>query len=419
MMISGIVVLLLLLPSRTLSQTTHSGQPNQHAKCHTDDDAWPKLWLDVVLLIDNSAAQTQNNFDAMIAQIDEIWKVGSGGPTVGQAKAKTRVAVVTFDTQARIVADFDKQNSNTDLTNVLKGIRQTTSLTVDGSNALQTAGAIFATELRLNVPNVIIVYTANWAGDGACQIAESVQENVVIIVVAFKNRNQQTPQIPACIYSPGENYTATQPNLKETLLESLSFVNCFCVGQDLSRNHVGSLRQKASRATHQVWDQFWLPRADKKYYLRDKWAECVQESTTASSNHDTALSACHVNKNYLPNEFSLAKHQFLINAAEGQLTTQWIGLQYDPINKQWFWDNYNRTTNESDRIPASPGAYTYWNPNQPDLANNQYCVKEAPGTGSQSLRWTSAPCTGLQLAYHSQYLCQQNACDALNYCSDY
>uniref|UniRef100_A0A914WA24 VWFA domain-containing protein n=1 Tax=Plectus sambesii TaxID=2011161 RepID=A0A914WA24_9BILA len=354
-MISGIIVLLLLLPSRTLSQTTHSGQPNQHAKCHTDDDAWPKLWLDVVLLIDNSAAQTQTNFDAMLEQIGEIWQAGAGGPIVSQATAKTRVAVVTFDTHARVVANLDELHSNTDLTNVLRGLRQTTSLTVDGSNALSAAGALFAPNARgnrPNVPNVIIILTADWAGNDACQIAESIHESAIILAVTFENRHQDAPTIPACVYSPDELYTAKNPDLDVIMLTSLSLANCFCVGQVLSRNHVGSLPQKVSRASHQVWDQFWLPRADKKYYLRDKWAECVQESTTASSNHDTALNECHANKNYLPNEFSLEKHQFLIDVANGKLVTQWIGLQYDSMNKQWFWDNYDRIMNQTIRTPV-------------------------------------------------------------------
>ena len=35
---------------------------NQHAKCSNGTDAYPFLWLDVVLLIDNSADQTLVNF---------------------------------------------------------------------------------------------------------------------------------------------------------------------------------------------------------------------------------------------------------------------------------------------------------------------------------------------------------------------
>uniref|UniRef100_A0A914X5A8 C-type LECtin n=1 Tax=Plectus sambesii TaxID=2011161 RepID=A0A914X5A8_9BILA len=430
MMISPIALSLLLLPNLVLSQTTvqmttagqtNPGNSNTHIKCNVDSNAWPKLWLDVVLLIDTSAAQTKQNFDSMISQIQEIWQSGSGGPIVGQGQMQTRVAVVTFDTTTNVVANLNQFNSNTELINTLQAVRQSTAQTVDGSNALQAAGALLAAGFngnRPNAPNVVIVYTADWAGNDPCQISESVLQNGVVLTVLFKNRNGLSPAVPQCVYTPGEVYNATNGNLDVITLTSLSYANCFCVGQGNPGGSHRALNEKASRDT-QVWYQFWLPQADNNYYLRDKWGECVQVPTTASSNHDTSASACHINGFSLPNEFSNAKHQFLLKIAQqGTLTSQWIGLQYDATYRQWYWDN--QLGNVAGRVPMNPGDFTYWNPNQPDMSNNQYCVRETPATnGQQGYKWSTVPCQGFLLQYHSQYLCQQPACDAMNYCTNF
>uniref|UniRef100_A0A914WWT0 C-type lectin n=1 Tax=Plectus sambesii TaxID=2011161 RepID=A0A914WWT0_9BILA len=396
--------------------------PNQDAKCHNGSEAWPKLWLDVVLLIDKSAAQTKVNFDAMILQIEEIWATNSGGPIVSQATARTRVGVVAFDTQATVVADLTQLKTNDDLTNALNGITQTSATTVDGSNALQAAGSLFGQNVagdRPNAPNVIIIYSADWAGNDACQISASILENTVVVAVKFKNRNQASPTIPSCVYSPGEIYDASNPNLDVTLLESLAFANCFCIGQNMPGNHGKSLQQKTSRVDHQVWYQLWLPQADNNYYLRDKWGECVL-ITPASSNHDTAAQACHDDGNFLPNEFNMIKHQFVMNiAATVQMISQWIGLQYDPVARQWFWDDFNRVTGQYAQRPANPGDYVYWNPNQPDTTGNKNCVRETPSLNGPGFKWSSVQCNGFQDQYHSRFLCQTIACDAFNYCSNY
>jgi hypothetical protein len=137
-------------------------------------------------------------------------------------------------------------------------------------------------------------------------------------------------------------------------------------------NHGGSMRHKTSLAENEVWYQFWNARNDQGYYLRDKWAECVQEATSTSSNHETSLKACHDDQNFLPNEFNDPKHQFLLSKiatvskstvcfntqfAEvgqvGSLLTQWVGLQYDPNVGQWFWDGFDPISNQPTRTPVN------------------------------------------------------------------
>ncbi len=69
----------------------------------------------------------------MMEQIKHIWQPGAGGLTVGQEKTKTRVSIVTFDTDAQVVAELGDFTSNDDLINALSSINQTTAQTVDGS----------------------------------------------------------------------------------------------------------------------------------------------------------------------------------------------------------------------------------------------------------------------------------------------
>ncbi len=68
----------------------------------------------------------------MITQIGAIWTSDSGGATVGQATARTRVAVVTFDRTATVVAELDKIRSNDELITILNSIKQTDVPGVDG-----------------------------------------------------------------------------------------------------------------------------------------------------------------------------------------------------------------------------------------------------------------------------------------------
>lgn len=67
----------------------------------------------------------------MIASIIEIWQ-NIGGPIVSQERAKTRVGIITFDGQARIIATLDQIRSNADLIEVLNKITPTNSSTVNG-----------------------------------------------------------------------------------------------------------------------------------------------------------------------------------------------------------------------------------------------------------------------------------------------
>uniref|UniRef100_A0A914WAC4 VWFA domain-containing protein n=1 Tax=Plectus sambesii TaxID=2011161 RepID=A0A914WAC4_9BILA len=220
-MIFAIALSLFLLPNLVLSQTT-----NQHILCNVGQTAWSKLWLDVVLLIDNSALQLKSNFDIMISQIQEIWQPGIGGPTVGQGPKQTRVAVVTFDTGTKVVANLNQFNSNADLISNLQAIRQTSALTVDGLHALLTAGNLLvqgAAGNRPNAPNVIIIYTANWAGRDPCATAYSVHQDSIVLVILFQNPDAVTLVVPQCVYSPGEVYNRTDPYLDVNMLTSLSY----------------------------------------------------------------------------------------------------------------------------------------------------------------------------------------------------
>uniref|UniRef100_A0A914V3T2 C-type lectin domain-containing protein n=1 Tax=Plectus sambesii TaxID=2011161 RepID=A0A914V3T2_9BILA len=237
-----------------------------------------------------------------------------GGPIVGQGQKQTRVAVVTFDIQANAVANLNQFHSNADLISNLQGIRQTSAQTVD---AVCKELALFSLKVLLEI--------------------------------------EQMPQMSSS--------------------STLQIVNCFCVNQGIPIGNSRLLSQRTSRDS-QVWYQFWLPQADKNYYLRDKWAECVQVPTTASSNHDTAAAACHKDGYSVPNEFSYAKHQFLIStfafllssvscksvisemAQEGTLTSQWIGLQYDTTYRQWFWDN--QKGHSAGRVPVTIKVLMEW-----------------------------------------------------------
>ena len=55
----------------------------------------------------------------------------------------------------------------------------------------------------------------------------------------------------------------------------------------------------------------------------------------------------------------------------------------------------------------STGDYTNWDTNQPDITDQKYCVR----IQSDTFRWNTVQCTGIQPQYDNPFLCQSQACE--------
>lgn len=84
-------------------------------------------------------------------------------------------------------------------------------------------------------------------------------------------------------------------------------------------------------------------------------SECLDPGMAHPPNNDALCYCCPINL-HLPisdSVFSLLQLLFADFAQAGNILTQWIGLQYDPSLRQWYWDYFDQSSNRTTRVPVS------------------------------------------------------------------
>uniref|UniRef100_A0A914DPC5 VWFA domain-containing protein n=1 Tax=Acrobeloides nanus TaxID=290746 RepID=A0A914DPC5_9BILA len=121
------------------TQQTTTISPTSAAECSMDALS---AYLDVILLIDTSNNMGSSNLQ-QIANITSsiLQKFSIGNQPAIQAR-NTRVAVVTYDTQATIVANYTNINSIGDVSNLLNGLSVSTHSDVNIYDAFVKANYI-------------------------------------------------------------------------------------------------------------------------------------------------------------------------------------------------------------------------------------------------------------------------------------
>ncbi|VDK44432.1 unnamed protein product [Cylicostephanus goldi] len=271
-----------------------------------------KLWLDVVVAIDNSLGMTMEGMAQVIADLGTVFDP----TTIAQGEGHhTRIGILTYGTTAKAV-DF-----------VDCALRC----------ALMKAEELFAegrpAGVRENVKQVIIIYASVYKelhfGD-ATQLADQIKiSGKDIIVVAFDQGGRPNAILELRkIATEGYFFMNTNANLAGEIQHALCQINCFCRKQ---------------------WMQYSLDSV--------KYGSCLRIGGI-DSNWNLAKRSCirigH-ESGHLATVLDHAKHTFIASMFRNDYRMEppymyHIGLSYDKANGGYFWEQPKESNPE--RIPV-------------------------------------------------------------------
>ncbi|PAV76129.1 hypothetical protein WR25_20385 [Diploscapter pachys] len=336
------------------------------------------LWLDVVVLIDNSQAMGCDALNKAAVNIATVFGQSNISQALGQT---TRVAIVTYGQTATVqynLTAFDDTRTfiNTIFDVVNKLTTEPTSYIYTG---LGTARDVLydgrVNGKRDNVRQAIIVYASDYKSQGQdkdpTQLAWHIRASGIdIITVEF---NQSGEDLLAKLATPGMAFTNMDTDLiGEIQRDGLCQLNCFC-----------------PNGWTQYTSQFGLASARR-------FALCLQLGDI-DAMWTAAKIACQHRDNsaYLISEFDEAKHNFTYQFFKSKSGTPGpysyhTGLSWDVPSQQWMWEQYLGE-------PTSPST----NP----------CVTNRPLTPDASPGWSTGNCYTVS----EPYICQLNGCDTDHY----
>ncbi|PAV85415.1 hypothetical protein WR25_07859 [Diploscapter pachys] len=296
------------------------------------------LWLDVVIVIDNSQNMGHNGLNQIAATIATVFVQSNITQALGQT---TRVGIVTYGQTAVVKYNLTAFNDTNTFINALFDVCN--KLTTDTASYIYTGLSAARDVLhdgrvngkRNNVRQAIIVYAADYKSQGQdkdpVQLARDIRASGIdIITVGLK---QSIDDDLAKLATPGMAFNNTDTDLVgEIQRNGLCQINCFCPGV----------------AWTQYTSQFGLASARRFalcLHLGDIDAMWVAAKIACQSMDNSA---------YLVSEFSEAKHNFTYQLFKnsGMLTPYmyYFGLGWDVSSQQWMWE---QPVNQP-KLPVSP-----------------------------------------------------------------
>ncbi|PAV87638.1 hypothetical protein WR25_26600 isoform B [Diploscapter pachys] len=338
------------------------------------------LWLDVVVLIDNSQAMGRDALNKAAVNIATVFGQSNITQALGQT---TRVSIVTYGQTAVVQYNLTAFDDTRTFINAIFDV--VNKLTTEPTSYIYT-GLLAAQDVlhdgrvngkRDNVRQAIIVYASDYKLQGLekdpVQLAWHIRASGIdIITVEF---NQVGEDLLAKLATPGMAFTSTDTDLiGEIQRNGLCQLNCFC----------------PAAGWVQYTSQFGLASARR-------FALCLQLGDI-DSMWTAAKIACQHRDNsaYLISEFDEAKHNFIYqffkskSGTPGPYSYQ-IGLSWDVPSQQWMWEQYVGE-------PSSPST-------KPCVVNQQLSPDASPG-------WSTGNCYTVS----EPYVCQMDSCDTDHYC---
>ncbi|KHJ85765.1 von Willebrand factor type A domain protein, partial [Oesophagostomum dentatum] len=253
---------------------------------------FPKLWLDIVIAVDNSADDGIKHIsDKITSTFNEL--------VIAQGEGQhSRVGVITYASEAEINYGLDRFRSTEEL---LEGVLNLN--TVD-SEANITSGLAAAREtlafgrgpgLRRNVRTAIVLYATDYREEDeetAEKIADLIKADGTDIIVVAIDLGDET-KLNALrklkkVATPGYLFLSTANDLRHQVQHALCMTNCFCKGG---------------------WYQYANITEDSTV----KYGECLKPAIIDAC-WNAAKRSCRKSgngKGYLANEFDLDKHKFI------------------------------------------------------------------------------------------------------------
>lgn len=259
------------------------------------------LWLDVVVVVDNSKGMTNEGITEVAANIVTVFGNGTKIGNQYSDPRSTRIGLVTYNGVATVAADLNLLQSIDDLYNSVFSTLNQVSSTDDSflargigaaENILQAGRA---NNVRSNYKRLVIVYASAYKGEGELNpvpVADRLKSSgVVIATVAFdQDGDEALLNGLAEIASPNNAFTSKDLNLVGELQGTALQTNCFCPN---------------------LWVQYKANFDDENSY---KYGVCIRAATISSSWTAAKFACQNLAKNgYLSTEFDNQKHNFLFS----------------------------------------------------------------------------------------------------------
>jgi len=327
-----------------------------------------RAWLDIVFLVDSSAAMTSHGVSNAEAEIKSVLHQLS--PSFYDAYQHSRVGVVVYGSNATVSRPLTTSNS------VLSPLPYLNSQDSNLASGLLTAQNLLnANPSYAHHKKVIVIQAATYRPDGendpATVIAGFKSSGGSIITVYYQQQAGGADPL-AGVASNGFSLTSTTDPSGTSLFNSLLHINCFCGDflTSLSTNSYGSPS-----------------------------SGCVEHVVNFPADWDSAYTACVESQSLLVKADTQATQQKL-DSIHGLSTPYWIGLRYDDITGNYLWDDYTWLNWYNFASGQGYGAL-----------NRGKCVY------SQGGKWYNAPCSGDQAGTNFRYyFCQSAPCATNNDC---
>uniref|UniRef100_A0A1I7UTF7 VWFA domain-containing protein n=1 Tax=Caenorhabditis tropicalis TaxID=1561998 RepID=A0A1I7UTF7_9PELO len=383
---------LILLVGAIACQADYDPRSYVDRKCGQD---LGNLWLDIVAVVDNSHGMTDDGLGDVAATLCTIVSSGTRIGTNYTDARSTRLALVTYNSQASTNADLNKFQNLDDVYNnvypALSSVAKTDNSFL--ANGLAMAEQVFddgeVGNFRANYKKAVIVFASSYQKSGdfdPVHVAERMKSSgIKIITVAYDRGDGALLKELGNIASPRYNFTNKEDGLLENIQQALLEINCFCPND---------------------WVQYRTSFTD---ISSAPFGICVQPITIAA-NWRAAQMNCRNRKEgnaYLVTEFNQAKHDFVLQAvrnASGSAQPYIYHIGLNMISGQWIWDQPATWPQ-----PALQN-WTGWAPNYPVASSSMSAVQNVQ-SGYQTV-WQN---TGLYTS-GNKYVCETYTCDTDKYC---
>ncbi|CAL2032899.1 unnamed protein product [Caenorhabditis brenneri] len=357
-----------------------------------------KLWLDIVIVVDNSQGMTNMGLTSVAAEISSLFVDGQQLGIQPNNPRTTRVGLVTYNQVATVVADLNTFTSTDNLAETVFNVLNKVAPVKDSylHTGLEAANELlekqsFNTD-RAHYQKLVIIYASDYKGTGTqdpLPLAIRMQQTIAIATVGYSQDNSAgfLDQLSK-IATPGYNFTNengenTVAELRRTMLQ----VNCYCPNG---------------------WYQMRQSYSNENSF---KYGVCILPVTLQATWLASKLSCRnHWNRAFLLNEYTQTKHDYVLQIVRNitafkQPYTYFNGLSYS--NGNWQWE---QPVGEN---PVQLQSWTDWNPGFPTASSTATVgINVQAASSSISTGWQN---TRKDLT--SMYICEVATCDSTNYCA--
>ncbi|KAF1765179.1 hypothetical protein GCK72_005131 [Caenorhabditis remanei] len=343
------------------------------------------IWLDIVLVIDNSPTMISDN---VYESISSIFGPNSQIGTGYTDPRSSRVAIVTYNNYATTVADFRTIKSLKQLKTQLTALDQAGN---SGNQSYLDQGLISAQSIltkfddRENYKKVVLIFTSSFdfIDSRPDRLAETMKSNGVTVITVNTGKDKTVEKQLEGVASAGFAFkmsTNTTETLQNALTTSMSIVQLFSI---ISSDNCHCL-------DYWTWTQY-------KHF-----GVCML-NPGVKGTHQAAHKYCRglgIPGN-LATEFNEEKRKFNYKFLNNNIDGTTVSSYYNGLtseNGTWYWDQ----PKGKPMIPLDPSSGS--------ISTTSGCVADIKYSDG-SISWTPISCSN-----SFNFLCEAVACDTDNYC---